>query len=196
MHDVLERTPRRESRRRPAAASIAAILCFLAAMLAFANPAGARESGLLDLTCTPPSSASVTYTPPLTNAPQTASSNLHWELGPCVSLSRPDITAGTHTVQNPPRQRSCLELLASGAVTRTITWNTGETSTLSMNRTTTVVGAALIVTHTGTVTSGVFAGDTVVVTEAGPAAAILTCTLGLGSVSSVYNVLTMEITSL
>ncbi|MGW8064249.1 hypothetical protein ACVV2G_18730 [Streptomyces ziwulingensis] len=48
---------------------------------------------------------------------------------------------------------------------------------------------------TGTVTSGLFAGDTVIVTFTGPATDILLCTAGLGTVSSVYSAIALEITS-
>lgn len=172
-----------------------ALLVLLVGLLTASVPASAHESGLLDVTCTPPSSASVTYNPPLSNTPQVSTSSLSWQLGPCVSTSVPGLTSGTHSAVNPPRERTCLELLNTAAETRTVTWNTGATSTLSLNRTTTVAGAVLVVTFTGTVTSGLFAGDTVVATQTGPATDILLCTLGLGTVSGVYSTMVMEITS-
>jgi hypothetical protein len=58
-----------------------------------------------------------------------------------------------------------------------------------------VAGAVLVVTITGTVTSGLFAGDTVVQTVTGPATDILLCTAGLGTVSTVYSLVALEITS-
>ncbi|MFH8755938.1 hypothetical protein [Streptomyces atroolivaceus] len=58
-----------------------------------------------------------------------------------------------------------------------------------------MTGAVLLFTITGTVTSGLFAGDTVVGTQTGAATDILLCTLGLGQVSSVYGLWTLEITS-
>ncbi|MFD6620162.1 hypothetical protein ACFWFB_33515 [Streptomyces albidoflavus] len=61
--------------------------------------------------------------------------------------------------------------------------------------TATRVGAALVVTQTGTVTSGLFAGDAVVMTQTGPAADVLLCTAGLGTVSGIYGLVTLEITS-
>jgi hypothetical protein len=174
---------------------MAALLLLLVSLLAFAGPASARGAGLLDVTCTPPSSASTTYNPPLTNTPQVSASSLSWQLGPCVSASVPGLTSGTHAAVNPPRSRSCLELLNTAPETRTITWNTGDTSTLSLNRTTTVSGAVLVVTFTGTVESGLFTGDTVVATQTGPATDVLLCTLGLGTVSGIYSAMVMEITS-
>ncbi|GGP95196.1 hypothetical protein GCM10010278_86270 [Streptomyces melanogenes] len=57
-----------------------------------------------------------------------------------------------------------------------------------------VVGTVLTVTLTGTVTSGLFAGQTVAEQHVGPATDILTCTLGLGTVRSVYSTVLLEIT--
>ena len=172
-----------------------AALLFLLISLITAGPASARENGLLDVTCTPPSSDNAVYTPPLSLTPQMVAVNSSFQLGPCVSLSTPSITSGTAATVIPPRLRSCLDLLDAGTSTRTISWNTGATSTLSMNRTTTTVGALLVNTFTGTVTSGLFAGDTVLMTVTSPATDITLCTLGLGTVPSVFGVVTLEITS-
>ena len=54
---------------------------------------------------------------------------------------------------------------------------------------------ALVYTLTGTVTSGLFTGDTVLQTSTAPATNILLCTLGLGTVSSIYSLVTLAITS-
>ncbi|MBQ1099568.1 hypothetical protein KBY55_26780 [Streptomyces sp. b94] len=168
----------------------------MAAALVFAPAASASSDGLLDLTCTVPSSEATTYNPPLTLTPQDVTFSSTVQYGPCVSLSHPEITSGSRSLQVLIPDRSCLTLLEAGVVTFTITWNTGQTSTISGSRTATVVGAALVVTVTGNVTSGVFAGDSVVQTSIGPATDILACTLGLGTVDSVYSTITLEITSL
>lgn len=172
----------------------AGLLCTLSTA-GNAAAAQAREGGLVDVTCIPPSSSSVVYTPPLSNVAQPVVSTQSWQLGPCTSISVPALTAGVHSQTSVPRMRTCLDLLQSGAETKTITWNTGATSTLSMNRTVSVAGAALVVTHSGTVTSGLFSGDTVLVTETGVATDITLCTLGLGNVGSVFTQMTATITS-
>jgi hypothetical protein len=161
-----------------------------------APSAAASTSGLLDLTCTAPSSEATTYSPPLTPAPQDVTFSSTVQYGPCVSLSHPEIESGSRSLRVLTPDRSCLTLLEAAVSQFTITWNTGQSSTISGSRTATVVGAALVVTITGNVTSGVFAGDSVVQTSTGPATDILACTLGLGSVSSVYSIVTLEITSL
>ncbi|MEU4449306.1 hypothetical protein AB0K14_38250 [Actinosynnema sp. NPDC050801] len=148
------------------------------------------------MTCTPPSSNSITYTPPLTATPQDVAGSSSTQYGPCVSLSNPAITSGTRTASGPARGLSCLELLRNGSATLTITWNTGQTSTISFNYTVNIVGAAMVVTYTGTVTSGLFAGSTVLQVNTNPATDVLLCTLGLGTVPSTYALVTLEITSL
>ncbi|MFD6620050.1 hypothetical protein ACFWFB_32935 [Streptomyces albidoflavus] len=170
-------------------------VCLLAWALSAATPAHASAGGLLDVTCTPPSSTVSTYTPPLTNTPQISRSTISRQFGPCVSLSHPEVTSGTSSSVNAPRERSCLDLLGSGSSTITITWNTGQTSTLSTNFTSTVAGAVVEAVGSGTVTSGLFQGDTVVMDMTGPATDILLCTAGLGTVSSVYSTMVLELTS-
>ncbi|MFH8508200.1 hypothetical protein [Streptomyces flaveolus] len=180
------------------AVTVLTAVCFLlvgAALTASPATASAGAAGLLDVTCTPPSSAVAQYNPPLTNTPQTSQSTVSYQFGPCVSLSQPNVTSGSAMVTNPPRQRTCLDLLAGGSMTIVITWNTGQTSTVSANFNTNVVGALLEVVITGTVTSGLFQGDTVLLDQTGPATQVLQCTLGLGTVSSIYSVATLEITS-
>jgi hypothetical protein len=44
-------------------------------------------------------------------------------------------------------------------------------------------------------TAGLFVGDSVVQTSTAAATGITLCTLGLGSVSSIYSLITLEITS-
>lgn len=180
---------------RAALTSVTALMFLLVGALSTAGSASARESGLLDVTCTPPSSNTAAFSPPLTLAPQNVGVNSSFQFGPCVSLSTPAITSGTSVATAPPAPRSCLDLLTASPTTRIVTWNTGATSTLSMNRTVTMAGAAIVLTYTGTVTSGLFAGDTVLMTSTQPSTDITLCTLGLGSVSSTYGVVTLEITS-
>ncbi|MEU4449308.1 hypothetical protein AB0K14_38260 [Actinosynnema sp. NPDC050801] len=129
-------------------------------------------------------------------APQTVTISVTAQYGPCVSPSNPAITSGSRTYTGQEPGRSCLDLLDSGSFTFTVTWNTGQTSTVSANDTSTIVGAALVVTATGTVTSGLFAGSSVVQVTTGPATDVLLCTAGLGTVAGIYSLTTLEITSL
>ncbi|WP_251144987.1 hypothetical protein [Streptomyces sp. McG3] len=82
----------------------------------------------------------------------------------------PGITSGTFGGTFHVPNRSCLTLAGAGTSTSTITWNTGQNSTLSLNFTTTIVGAV----YTSVLT--------------GPATDVLLCTLGLGTVSGIHTV--------
>ncbi|MEU4742645.1 hypothetical protein AB0G02_19580 [Actinosynnema sp. NPDC023658] len=175
---------------RPRHALIAAAVC-LAVPLLTAAPASA---GIVDVSCGPPSSQTNTYSPPLTATPQTVVVNSSARYT-CVSAGVPALTSGTRTVEVSSPGRSCLDLLTGFPVTLTITWNTGQTSTLSGSSTVATAGATHVVTMTGTVTAGLFAGDAVVSTAISPSAPILLCTLGLGTVSSTTSTLLLEITS-
>jgi hypothetical protein len=179
-------------RSRTALASLITAAAIVFSVVATATPATAST---LDVTCVPPSSDNVIFTPPLTLAPQPVTVSASTQYGPCTSASVPGLTAGSrHTTIN--NTRSCLDLLKSNPVTFTITWNTGQQSTISGNTTVSTAGAVLVVTITGNVTAGLFAGDSVVQTVTGPATDILLCTAGLGTVSSIYSLVTLEITSL
>ncbi|MEU0664336.1 hypothetical protein [Streptomyces lavendulocolor] len=137
-----------------------------------------------------------TYTPPLTSTPQPSTTNTSALYGPCVSQSNPALTQGSRKASVSFASRSCLDLLDSTSVSFTIQWNTGQSSTVAGNASTTIVGASRVLVVTGNVTAGLFAGDSFVQTAIAPATDITLCTLGLGSVSSLYSVVTLEITSL
>ncbi|XVS66413.1 hypothetical protein ACQPYE_10245 [Actinosynnema sp. CA-299493] len=163
----------------------------LAAPLATVTPAAA---GVLDVTCGPPSTNVNTYTPPLTATPQTVVVNSSGQYS-CVSATVPGLTSGSRSVEVTSPGRSCLDLLTGFPITLTITWNTGQTSTISGDSTVATVGATHVVTTTGTVTAGLFAGDSVLSTTVGPSLPILLCTLGLGTVSDTTSTLVLSITS-
>lgn len=179
-------------RPRTALAGLLTAATIALGLVTTATPAAA---GALDVTCVPPSSQTTTFTPPLTStaAPTTVSASTQY--GPCTSATVPGLTAGSRSGAFSYPSRSCLDLLDSAAVTYTITWNTGQQSTISGNTTVTQVGAVLIITVTGNVTAGLFAGDSVIQTSTAAATSITLCTLGLGSVSSIYSLITLVITS-
>ncbi|MCS7478756.1 hypothetical protein ACFFQW_12955 [Umezawaea endophytica] len=179
---------------RTAAAVLTTAVSALA--LTALGPTGTASAVVQDVTCTPPSSNTATYNPPLTMTPRDGTLTGTAQYGPCVSVSNPAITSGSSGGTTTVSGRTCLDLLQSGTSAFTITWNTGQTSTISANRTSTIAGGLLVVTNTGTVTSGVFAGSTVVRVITSPATDITLCTLGLGTVSSVYSLITLKIISL
>jgi hypothetical protein len=156
-------------------------------------PVTPAHAGVLDATCA--GSEFIAYTPALTNVGQTVDVTVSTSFAPCVSLSTPGLTSGTGFLTATLTDHQCLDLLRAGPFTRNVTWNTGQTSTLSGNGVPSIVGASLVVLFTGSVTAGLFAGDTFVNTIVAPATDITLCTLGLGTVPSLFGVVTLEITS-
>jgi hypothetical protein len=159
-----------------------------------AVPATAHAA-TLDVTCIPPSADTATYNPPLSNTPRTTTITVDAFYGPCVSLSNPAVSSGEFHLRFTAPNRSCAELLGTAPVTFTITWNTGQTSTVVGTRTVTTAGGLLQTVLLATVTTGLFAGDTVVQTSTSAAAPVLLCTLGLGTVSTNTQSIVLEITS-
>ena len=178
-------------RSHPALASLITAAAIVFSVMATATPATASA---LDVTCG--GSQTTSYTPALTQTPQSVTVSTSTQYGPCTSRSVPGLTSGSRSGNFNYPNFSCLNLLQSAPVTYTITWNTGQQSTITGSTAVNTVGAALVVTITGNVTTGLFAGDSVVQTITGPATDITKCTLGLGTVSSIYALVTLEITSL
>jgi hypothetical protein len=172
-------------------ATLIALLLIAVGSIPFST-AEAAATGT-DLTCTPPSSASLTFNPPLTNSPQPSLFSISRQYGPCVAPTHPEVTAGVSTVAGLSPDATCARLLGAQPVTITISWNTGQTTTLSGNSLNTIVGVNLVSTTTGTVTAGLFAGDTFVHTAVYTATDLLLCIAGLGTVSSLFGQITLEI---
>lgn len=174
---------------------LAGLLTTAATVLGLMASATPATAGALDVTCLPTSSQTASFSPPLTLAPKPTTVTASTQYGPCTSTSVPGLTSGSRSATIPYPALSCLDLLTSAPLTFTITWNTGQTSTISGSTTVTTAGAALIVTITGNVTAGLFTGDSVVQTITGPSTAVTLCTLGLGTVPSIDALVTLAITS-
>lgn len=86
---------------------------------------------------------------------------------------------------------SCLTLAVPGTGTRVIEWSTGEKSEYSYTRVITNVGGQTVRTETGTVTSGLFTGSSVVQVTTLVTLNLLDC-LGSG-VTSESGVVTLTI---
>ncbi|WP_424233962.1 hypothetical protein [Actinophytocola sp.] len=171
--------------------SIATIIVVFSAVLTLSVVPTPARAAVGDLVCAPPTSSAITFTPPLTTSPQTATVRSTNVFGPCVSTTVPAVTSGYTSVNVTVPNRSCLTLAGSGTSTSTITWNTGQTSELTLNFLTEIVGGVYTSTVTGAVTGGLFAGDSVVSNQTGAATDIALCLAGLGTVSSIYTVGTM-----
>lgn len=136
------------------------VLVMVAAVAVAAPAVSAADTELLSCTGT----GANTYQPGVTIQPRTVavSSSAHYE--PCVSTGSPVITSGGYQA-NATSIVSCLA--GSFAITVTITWNTGETTTV------TAIGIIaqrpaneVVVVYQGTVTAGRFTGAAVVMTAA------------------------------
>jgi hypothetical protein len=81
----------------------------------------------------------------------------------------------------------------SGTVTQTITWNTGQTTSMTLNRTVTVSGTTLTVNFSGTVTAGLFAGSQARQTYTASAVDLQNCLAGAGVVSQILSTVKLTI---
>ena len=146
----------------------AALLLSLTATIYPAPPATAAS---IDAACL--GTFSRTFSPPVTNTPQTVTATSTYHYNTCVV--GPTAT-GTETVT---LTLSCIPVTAGPATTETLTWHdaTGGTSTITWSAPTVV---AQTVVFTGTVTAGRHNGDTAtkVTTGISYLGVVLPCLLG------------------
>jgi hypothetical protein len=162
---------------RALAAAAAVLVAAAGGVVATAAPAAAQTTLVQCV-----GAQSQAYYPPLTMTPKPTTVTLGASYTACTGGDA-GVTSGSRqaTVKYPAR--SCLDLLKSEAITYTITWNTGQTSIITGRTEVNVAAAALLVSISGTVTSGLYAGALVQQTIAGVTTDITLCTLGLGTVN-------------
>ncbi|MCP3058930.1 hypothetical protein LXT21_09115 [Myxococcus sp. K38C18041901] len=120
------------------------------------------EQGLVTLVSCPLGTAVIQYSPPLKNTPQDVTNTGSFTLSGCDALFS-GVSSGTIGLNLFRPGYSCHELLTSGTSDSVITWNTLETSTLTLTRVgTRVEGLSVLYTHLGSVVSGKFAGATAI----------------------------------
>lgn len=173
-------------------AAVAAIVA-AGAVLMGAAPANAVS---VDVACLPPSSDIIVFDPPLTSSPQTVDGTSFIQLGPCTSLTVPGLASGSSIQTFTVPAATCEILLGAQPTEFTITWNTGQSSTITGNTVAVIEAGLLTVTLTGSVSSGLFAGRNVAGNQSGAATDLLLCRLGLGDVPSVFTVGIFTISSL
>jgi hypothetical protein len=130
------------------------VVAMITSSVLFPTPAAHAAVG--DLTCT--ESESVSYSPGLLNTRRPVDVTVDNVLS-CTSLTDPAVTGGQVRATVLGLNRSCTDLAASGSGSYTITWNTGETSTIAYSRSANYVLGTLVIVETGTVTAGRFTGD-------------------------------------
>lgn len=150
--------------RKLRAALMVAVLA-ATAIVAGAAPASAAPGDVVCLT-NPLNLATVTYSPGVKWTPQNITFTINGNLSPCTSLSQPSIVAGSYSATG----TATLSCLAGGNFTGNIlfTWNTGQTSVVTMNFTLDIrLGVVIVLASTGPVTGGtVFVNDTAVLVVA------------------------------
>jgi hypothetical protein len=144
------------------------------ALFSSVAPAGATEETTGDVVCT--TNSTWTFTPGIVLVPRATITQVHDEYTSCVSQT--DITGGASdfTVE---REAGCLEPIAAVPETRVINWANGKTSTFSYTVTVSSLPGLDVVTKTGTITAGEFAGSIAQATQVAPTLDLLQC-LGQG----------------
>jgi hypothetical protein len=136
---------------RRVGAVVAALVLALAGAIFVSGPAQAAGP-----TCT--ASSQATFSPGLQLLPTTQDIAFNAGYSNCVTPGHPEITSGVRsgTFTGP---RGCLSILPpSASGTFVVTWNTGQTSTVTFTQTGQDVAGQTVLTATGTVTSGLFLG--------------------------------------
>jgi hypothetical protein len=156
------------------------------------SPAHATGGGI-DVVCSPLSLDKLFFTPSVTLEPQSVTIDKKTSYRRCYAPNAPDVVSG-ELVRLFTRSDSCPQALLSGPLSQTITWNTGETSTISFVRTPTLEHGIYKVTFVGTVTAGLFTGSAAKQVYFADGRALKECLDGKGtSVSSLISLVSLII---
>lgn len=137
--------------RRRIVATLTTLLIAMTGAILSAAPAQA-----VGPTCT--ASSQATFSPGLILTPTAQDITFTAGFSNCITPGRPDVTSGTRsgTFTGP---RGCLSVLPpTSNGTFKVTWNTGETSTVTGTVAAQDVAGQTVQTITGTVTTGLFVG--------------------------------------
>ncbi|MEV7803004.1 hypothetical protein AB0O28_08665 [Microbispora sp. NPDC088329] len=158
------------ARRRVRAPSLAlAVVAALTVVTpAAANPAQARSSALVQCQGT----ESDAYDPGVIFQPRTFEITTTGRFTSC--LGGGEVTGGSYDEQF-SMSAGCNDLLDGFQGARTVTWNTGQASVIEGTGSSTAVAGQVVTTFTGTVTSGPFAGRSVVQLITLPQPGLLKC---------------------
>ncbi|MEV8436117.1 hypothetical protein AB0425_01975 [Actinosynnema sp. NPDC051121] len=153
-------------------AGVAALLLTAVAPAGAARADTAPAAGVVVCTTT----STWTYSPGVVLVPRPVSTHVHDEYTSCASPTGVTGGSSSFTVE---RDAGCLEPVAAVAETRVIAWDNGRTSTFSYTVTVSSAPGFDLVTKTGTITEGEFAGHVAQATQAAPTLDLLQC-LGQG----------------
>lgn len=122
----------------------------------------------------------VTYTPGITNTSQSVTRNVQGNLGTPLHCTDPAAPTGTYTELTNNVVTSCTDLLTLSTGTRILHWSGGESSTFPFVRTVTRANGNVVVTHTGTIGSGMYASHPATLAITIPETQLAACSTQLG----------------
>ncbi|GAA3021073.1 hypothetical protein [Streptomyces fulvorobeus] len=169
--------------RRAVTATSATLGLGLSGVIAIPTAAQAAPVGIVCAV----GSQTTNYSPPLTNAPRQTTAASTENYG-CTSLFTGVSSAtGTHTATS---EQSCLLTVVppTNTSTRTYTWNTGQSSTITFVSSTVVTAAdgTTTITSLGSVTTGLGQGSAAVRVVVQPQLSLTACaTTGLNTVNGI-----------
>ncbi|MGC5165240.1 hypothetical protein [Luteimicrobium sp. DT211] len=153
-----------------------------------AGTAPAASANPLDATCT--GSVAVDYTPGLTLTPQTVTATATSSYTACLT-GQAGITSATAS-GSVIDTLDCNSLLTTTTGVKVYHWNDGTTSRFEYTRTGARVLSQTVLTFTGAITAGKFAGDSALETNVGVSIGLLDC-LTPGGVTHVAYTTVLEI---
>jgi hypothetical protein len=175
---MMSRTPRR------------LVVAMAAALgIAFIVPGYAHADPVTGVTC-PVGSYALQFSPPVTTTPQTINADVTYQLSDCLSATQPGLTSATVNYQISRTDFTCLNVVDSFESGYSIDWNTGQVSTVSV----TGISVAETTVVTGTVTSGLFSGETLTIVVQSLSATVLTACAD-GGLTSLTGVVALDLTA-
>jgi hypothetical protein len=166
--------------------------CLAVAVVAVAGVGVSASSAHAASSTTCTGSSAISYSPGLTNTPQTVTYSETDTWSSCTSTDT-SLTAGSFSANLTAPGASCNggSLFSPGGYT--ISWNNGQSSTMTGTSTDTIIGGTEVITAVGTVTSGEFIGGAVTLVWLYPVLNPLQCLTSQG-VTSQSGTLFVQIT--
>ena len=134
----------------------------------------------VELRCDAPSTNGFGFAPHLSLVTQMTQIQRTTIYRGCSAPAFPNIRSGHEHKTNNLMDDCNIMLNATGNANFAITWNTGQTSTLGVTRSSFLSGTTLTVSFTGTVTAGLFAGRRVRQVFTADATELIACLNGTG----------------
>jgi hypothetical protein len=156
--------------------------CLAVAVLAVAGVSVSASSAHAASSTTCTGSSAISYSPGLTNTPQTVSYSETETYSSCTSTDT-SLTAGSSSTNFTLAGASCNGAGTFPPSAYTISWNNGQSSTMTLTYTDVIILGTEQVTGVGTVTSGEFTGGAVTIVWLYPVLNPLLCLTSQGVTS-------------